>query len=60
MAELTGVRVRETVPDSVLGAADEVVLIDLTPEALVATLRFWTRAQPCSLPPEVGRAAART
>ena len=35
VAELTGVRVRETVPDSVLGAADEVVLIDLTPEALV-------------------------
>jgi two-component system sensor histidine kinase KdpD len=31
--------VRETVPDSVLGAADEVVLIDLTPEALVARLR---------------------
>ena len=39
VAELTGVRVRETVPDSVLGAADEVVLIDLTPEALVARLR---------------------
>ena len=33
VAELTGVRVRETVPDAVLGAADEVVLIDLTPEA---------------------------
>ena len=31
VAELTGVRVRETVPDSVLGSADEVVLIDLTP-----------------------------
>jgi len=39
VAELTGVRVRETVPDSVLGSADEVVLIDLTPEALVARLR---------------------
>jgi two-component system sensor histidine kinase KdpD len=37
--ELTGVRVRETVPDSVLGDADEVVLIDLTPEALIARLR---------------------
>jgi two-component system sensor histidine kinase KdpD len=37
--ELTGVRVRETVPDSVLGGADEVVLIDLTPEALIARLR---------------------
>jgi two-component system, OmpR family, sensor histidine kinase KdpD len=39
VTELTGVRVRETVPDSVLGSADEVVLIDLTPEALVARLR---------------------
>ena len=39
VAELTGVRVRETVPDSVLGDADEVVLIDLTPEALVERLR---------------------
>lgn len=39
VAELTGVRVRETVPDSVLGTADEVVLIDLTPEALVSRLR---------------------
>ncbi len=39
VAELTGVRVRETVPDSVLGTAEEVVLIDLTPEALVARLR---------------------
>jgi two-component system sensor histidine kinase KdpD len=39
VAELTGVRVRETVPDSVLASADEVVLIDLTPEALIGRLR---------------------
>jgi two-component system sensor histidine kinase KdpD len=39
VAELTGVRARETVPDSVLGTAEEVVLIDLTPEALVERLR---------------------
>ncbi|MGI8594661.1 MAG: hypothetical protein ACR2ML_09925 [Solirubrobacteraceae bacterium] len=39
MAELTGVRVRETVPDGVLAQADEVVLIDVTPEALIARLR---------------------
>jgi two-component system sensor histidine kinase KdpD len=32
--ELTGVRVRETFPDSVLDNADEVVLVDLAPEAL--------------------------
>jgi two-component system sensor histidine kinase KdpD len=37
--ELTGVRVRETVPDRVLGTADEVVIIDLTPEALIQRLR---------------------
>jgi two-component system sensor histidine kinase KdpD len=39
VAELTGVRVRETVPDSVLGSADEIVLIDLTPEALIGRLQ---------------------
>ena len=39
VAELTGVRVRETFPDSVLNRADEVVLMDLTPEALIQRLR---------------------
>ncbi len=39
VCELTGVRVRETMPDAVLGSADEVVLMDLTPEALLARLR---------------------
>jgi len=39
IAELSGVRVRETVPDNVLGRADQVVLIDLTPEALLERLR---------------------
>jgi two-component system, OmpR family, sensor histidine kinase KdpD len=34
VSELTGVRVRETFPDHVLDEADEVVLVDLTPEAL--------------------------
>jgi two-component system, OmpR family, sensor histidine kinase KdpD len=37
--ELTGVRVRETFPDQVLASADEVVLVDLTPEALIQRLR---------------------
>jgi len=32
--ELTGVRVRETFPDRILDEADEVVLVDLAPEAL--------------------------
>jgi two-component system, OmpR family, sensor histidine kinase KdpD len=39
VAELTGVWVRETFPDSVLASADEVVLVDLTPEALIARLQ---------------------
>ncbi len=39
VAQLTGAQVRETIPDEVLSAADEVVLIDLTPEALIARLR---------------------
>jgi two-component system, OmpR family, sensor histidine kinase KdpD len=39
VAELTGVRVRETFPDSVLSDADEVVLVDVTPPALIERLR---------------------
>jgi two-component system, OmpR family, sensor histidine kinase KdpD len=39
VAELTGIRVRETVPDAVIGAADEVVLIDITPQSLLERLR---------------------
>jgi two-component system sensor histidine kinase KdpD len=39
VADLTGARMRETVPDSVLGRANEVVLIDLSPEALLLRLR---------------------
>jgi two-component system sensor histidine kinase KdpD len=39
VAELTGTRVRETLPDSIVGEADEVVLVDLTPEALIQRLR---------------------
>jgi two-component system sensor histidine kinase KdpD len=39
IAELSGIRVRETIPDAVLGRADEIVLVDLTPEALLERLR---------------------
>jgi two-component system sensor histidine kinase KdpD len=38
VAQITGVQVRETVPDRVLDEADEVVLVDITPEALVNRL----------------------
>lgn len=36
---LTGITVRETVPDWVLERADEIVISDLTPEALVTRMR---------------------
>jgi two-component system sensor histidine kinase KdpD len=39
VADLTGTRVRETIPDAVLNSADEVVLIDLTPRALIERLK---------------------
>jgi two-component system sensor histidine kinase KdpD len=39
IAQLTGAKVRETIPDQVLSEADEVVLIDVTPEALISRLK---------------------
>ena len=38
VAQITGIVVRETVPDSVLDEADEVRLVDLTPEQLLERL----------------------
>lgn len=37
--QLTGIRVRETVPDSILRTADEVQLIDVAPEVLQLRMR---------------------
>ncbi|MFL5245187.1 MAG: DUF4118 domain-containing protein [Gemmataceae bacterium] len=39
IAQITGVIVRETVPDSVFEAADEVELVDIAPDDLVERLR---------------------
>ncbi|MPZ31363.1 MAG: DUF4118 domain-containing protein [Rhodospirillales bacterium] len=39
VARITRIRVRETVPDRVIDAADEVELVDLTPADLMARLR---------------------
>lgn len=39
VAKITGVRVRETVPDSVLDRADDVELIDLPPDDLLQRLK---------------------
>lgn len=36
--DMTGVRVRETIPDWVMKQADEVVMVDLTPRALINRL----------------------
>jgi two-component system sensor histidine kinase KdpD len=38
MAQITGVKVRETIPDWVMKRADEVVMVDLTPRALLNRL----------------------
>jgi two-component system sensor histidine kinase KdpD len=48
----TGVRVRETVPDWVVGQADEVVMVDLTPRALLNRLE-----RGVVYPPDRARAA---
>jgi two-component system sensor histidine kinase KdpD len=39
VARITGVTVRETVPDTVLDTADEVVLVDITPSELIQRLK---------------------
>lgn len=39
VAQITGVIVRETVPDSVIDAADTIKLVDLPPDALIERLR---------------------
>ena len=39
VARITGVRVRETVPDRIIEEADEIELIDLPPEELLARMR---------------------
>ncbi|RYI20244.1 MAG: sensor histidine kinase KdpD, partial [Acetobacteraceae bacterium] len=39
VARITGVRVRETVPDSVMDMADEIELVDIPPEELVERLK---------------------
>src|SRR4026207_2585422 len=37
--QISGIRVRETVPDWVIKQADEVVMVDVTPEALINRLK---------------------
>src|SRR5665811_2488411 len=39
VAQITGVRVRETVPDAILDRADGIELVDITPDDLLQRLR---------------------
>lgn len=39
VAQITGVTVRETLPDSIIDTADEIELVDLPPDELLARLR---------------------
>jgi two-component system, OmpR family, sensor histidine kinase KdpD len=50
---ITGIRVHETVPDTVLDRADEIILVDATPDELVARLK----AGKVYLPQQAERAA---
>ncbi len=50
---ITGVRVQETVPDTVLDRADEIILVDVTPDELLARLK----AGKVYLPQQAERAA---
>jgi two-component system, OmpR family, sensor histidine kinase KdpD len=54
VTQLTGTRVRETIPDAVISAADEVVLIDVTPEALIVRLRAGKVYPPERVPAALG------
>lgn len=50
---ITGIRVHETVPDTVLDGADEIVLVDVTPDELISRLK----AGKVYLPQQAERAA---
>ena len=50
---ITGIRVHETVPDTVLDRADEIILVDVTPDELLARLK----AGKVYLPQQAERAA---
>ncbi|APW36235.1 two-component system sensor histidine kinase KdbD [Rhodoferax koreense] len=50
---ITGIRVHETVPDTVLDGADEIILVDVTPDELITRLK----AGKVYLPQQAERAA---
>ena len=50
VARITRIRVRETVPDSVIDRADDIELIDLTPDDLIQRLQRGQGLCPASRP----------
>ena len=48
--QITGIRVNETLPDRILQQADEVVVVDLTPDALQNRMRRGSIYQPEKVP----------
>jgi two-component system sensor histidine kinase KdpD len=54
VAQITGVQVRETVPDDVVGDADEIELVDLPPDVLLDRLRAGRVYVPDSIQHAIG------
>jgi two-component system sensor histidine kinase KdpD len=50
VCQITGVCVRETVPDRIIDQADEVVLVDITPQALINRLNRGVIYEPEKVP----------
>ena len=59
VAKITKVRVRETVPDSILDRADDIELVDLTPEDLLQRMKDGKVYMADQLPQRVQAQAAR-
>lgn len=55
IAQITGIQVRETIPDSILERADEIEMVDIAPEELLERLREGK----VYLPEQASRAAER-
>ena len=55
VAQITGLKARETIPDRILDRADEIELIDLSPEELL----HWLRARKLYVPEQAERAVRK-
>ena len=50
VGQITNVTIRETVPDRILDDADEVVLVDITPDALINRIKRGVVYEPAKVP----------